>query len=198
MKYKLYMFDFDLTIADAIEATKTAYRRAFAAVGETFDDEKIFYYLTVPLKTAYYKSEELYAVFQNEFFISSAETSGDVTFYDDVFPLLERIKAEGGKIGLVTNRNPSFMRAFYERHPEFEKIMDCVITSGDVKERKPSPEPILKCLEIMGVDGKDAVYIGDAPNDYKSAVAAGVDFIAIDRYGFNLLTDAKKDLADIA
>ena len=197
MKYELYMFDFDLTIADAIDATKTAYSEAFAAVGETFDESRIFEYLTVPLKVAYNKSEELYAVFQQRFFEASAETSGEVAFYPDVFPLFQKIKSAGGKIALVTNRNLTFMQAFYTHYPEFERVMDCVITSGDVKERKPSPEPILKCLEKTGVDKKNAVYIGDAPNDYNSALNAGVDFIAVDRYGFNLLQNAKKDLKSI-
>ena len=48
---------------------------------------------------------------------------------------------------------------------------------------KPSPEPILKALEMSNYQGdkKDVCYIGDSLNDCKAAINAGVVPILLDR-----------------
>ena len=45
-------------------------------------------------------------------------------------------------------------------------------------ERKPSKEPVEKCLLSLGVDNGDAVYIGDSDTDIKTAGNSGLDIIS--------------------
>ena len=53
----------------------------------------------------------------------------------------------------------------------------CVaILVEDTTHHKPHPEPILKCLERMGLSPEEVIYIGDAPTDLLAAQNAGVDF----------------------
>ena len=42
MKYKLYAFDFDLTLADTLEVSVISYKRAYSSIGLGFDEENIF------------------------------------------------------------------------------------------------------------------------------------------------------------
>ena len=45
-------------------------------------------------------------------------------------------------------------------------------------ERKPSAEPVDKCLEALGVKNSEAVYIGDSDTDIKTAENSGLDIIS--------------------
>jgi pyrophosphatase PpaX len=53
------------------------------------------------------------------------------------------------------------------------------ITADDVEHHKPHPEPLLKVAQILGVDPKKCVYIGDTSIDQSAAKAAGMDFIGV-------------------
>lgn len=46
----------------------------------------------------------------------------------------------------------------------------------DTAEHKPHPAPLLHCLERLGLEPKDALYVGDSPTDGLAAHAAGMDF----------------------
>ena len=55
-----------------------------------------------------------------------------------------------------------------------------VITSAeDVKHGKPDPEPYLLTAKKLGLSPKDCVVIEDSPNGISSAIAAGMDCLAI-------------------
>lgn len=59
---------------------------------------------------------------------------------------------------------------------ELEKYIDVAVLSDDTLLHKPHPEPILKCLELLGIQACDCLYVGDALSDYRAAKAAQVDF----------------------
>ena len=44
--------------------------------------------------------------------------------------------------------------------------------------RKPSSEPVDKCLDALGVKNSEAVYIGDSDTDIKTAENSGLDIIS--------------------
>ena len=50
-------------------------------------------------------------------------------------------------------------------------------------EKKPSPVPILKLLEIFNVSRNEALIIGDSNYDIESGRAAGIKTVAV-TYGF--------------
>lgn len=57
-----------------------------------------------------------------------------------------------------------------------DKYMEVVILADDTKNHKPHPEPINKCLELLGISKDEAIYIGDAFSDYQASKNAGIDF----------------------
>ncbi|MFZ0641014.1 MAG: HAD family hydrolase [Candidatus Acidiferrales bacterium] len=53
------------------------------------------------------------------------------------------------------------------------------ITSDDIENGKPAPEPYLKAAELLGFDPGDCVVIEDAPAGVRSGKAAGCRVIAL-------------------
>mgnify|MGYP003571307755 CR=1 FL=1 len=190
MQKLLYIFDFDLTIADTAAASVNTYIAAFATLGLKFDENDVFRHLKMPLEQTYNeailsaKKPASYEDFRAAFEKSSTEVFGSVGLYDDVISCFERIVGEGARLAIVTTRFKRAVLSVLDKYPEAEKYVCSLVTSDDVKRFKPFPDPILKCLSETGVRPADAVYIGDAENDMLAATAAGVDFIYVDRTGF--------------
>lgn len=57
-----------------------------------------------------------------------------------------------------------------------DQYMATAVLAGDTTKHKPDPEPLLICLDRLGIHAEDAIYIGDAPSDYLAAKRAGMDF----------------------
>lgn len=57
-----------------------------------------------------------------------------------------------------------------------DKYIECEVLADDTERHKPSPEPLLKFTERVGVEPRDCMYIGDTIFDFKATKAAGMDF----------------------
>lgn len=56
------------------------------------------------------------------------------------------------------------------------QYIKAAVLADDTKKHKPDPEPLLLCLERLGLSGDEALYIGDSFSDYSAAKNAGIDF----------------------
>jgi HAD superfamily hydrolase (TIGR01509 family) len=57
--------------------------------------------------------------------------------------------------------------------------IDAWTSSNDAEESKPAPDILMACLEKLGVDPEDAVFVGDAVWDVKAGAAIGVPVVAL-------------------
>lgn len=99
-------------------------------------------------------------------------------FFDGVVEMLERLRTEGKKLGIVTSR------ALYElqQDPIMAPIMslfDIIVTSADSDKYKPDPAPTFAYLAKAGVSAEECLYVGDTVFDAKCATGAGVDFALV-------------------
>ena len=99
-------------------------------------------------------------------------------FFDGAVELLEKLKADGKKLGIVTSR------ALYElqHDPIMAPVMhffDVVITSADSDKHKPNPDPTFAYLAKAGVTAEECLYVGDTQFDSECARGAGVDFALV-------------------
>jgi putative hydrolase of the HAD superfamily len=82
----------------------------------------------------------------------------------------------------------------------FQHFFDHVITFDDTGERKPSPVPFKKILELLNVKPEEAIMVGDwAERDMVGAAKVGMK-TAFARYGdvFNTkITNADYELQDV-
>lgn len=93
--------------------------------------------------------------------------------------LLERLKAQGTPIGLVSNSPLSFV----ERSLEivgFEAIFDAVVSGHEVPQPKPAPDPYLEACRRIGVEaGPSVIALEDSPTGVAAARAAGLTVIGV-------------------
>lgn len=83
---------------------------------------------------------------------------------DGTKELLDHLKSQGFKIGLVTTRGSNSLSRLLSMHG-ISEAFDVVINRDDCKERKPHPQPILAALEKIGVAPERAIYVGDKQVD---------------------------------
>jgi len=102
--------------------------------------------------------------------------------FPDVHPTLDGLKARGLVVGVVSNwvwSLPELLHALgLVRHFDF------VVASARVGYEKPRLEIFRNALEQAGVNGSEAIHVGDHVDaDVQGAVAAGIDPVLIDRVG---------------
>lgn len=96
--------------------------------------------------------------------------------YNGMLEALLRLKADGMKLACITNKNDEPAQKLIKHF--FPDIFDYVKGSVEGVERKPSPEPIEKCLYSLGIENSDTVYVGDTEVDIMTAVNSGIDSIS--------------------
>ncbi|MFJ1992080.1 HAD family hydrolase [Streptomyces asiaticus] len=76
-----------------------------------------------------------------------------------------------------------------------DEAIATVLSSDDVEEGKPAPDPVEQALEQAGVPARDAVFVGDTVWDVVACVKAGVRCIALQSGGIppELLLEAGAD-----
>ncbi|MFH1833889.1 MAG: HAD-IA family hydrolase, partial [bacterium] len=92
--------------------------------------------------------------------------------------LLETLVQARVKLGLVTSKSRHTTQMAFDL-TGIEGYFDATVCADESPGNKPSPDPILQCLERMGVAPVDAAYVGDSPADIQSALAAGVRAIGV-------------------
>jgi HAD superfamily hydrolase (TIGR01549 family) len=91
--------------------------------------------------------------------------------YEDALPVLEELRVQGLKLGLVSNTGRN-LDEFVAHH---RLDVDAAIGSGAFGRTKPHPTIFRAVLERLGVEPADAAMVGDSPeDDVEGARAAGI------------------------
>jgi putative hydrolase of the HAD superfamily len=102
--------------------------------------------------------------------------------FDDVRPVLERLRDAGLTLGIISN-----FEEWLDRLLEVLGVrssFDVRVISGIEGMEKPDPGMFRLALERAGVEASAAVYVGDNPElDVEPALAVGMFPILIDRRG---------------
>lgn len=124
---------------------------------------------------------------------------GHMTLYPHVKLTLTELMKRGVKMGVVSDapRLPVWLRIVgLDLHHFFEHV----VTFDDTGEKKPSPKPFVKILELMKASVSESVMVGDwAERDIKGAREIGM-ITAWAKYGNEFDTDdsgADYELGDI-
>jgi HAD superfamily hydrolase (TIGR01509 family) len=111
--------------------------------------------------------------------------------------LLERLKAQGTPIGLVSNSPMSFVRRSLEI-VGFEEIFDVLVSGHDVAAPKPAPDPYLEACKRLGVEaGPGVIALEDSPTGVAAARAAGLTVIGVPSIDGVELAEAHHIAADL-
>jgi pyrophosphatase PpaX len=176
------LFDLDGTLLNTIPLILATHRHTFNKIlGWIPSDEVILATIGEPLVRTFghYGGEKGPEMFREYFEWSAPRTTSHVGVFLDVIPMIEQLRQEGFKTGIVTSRRGestfSFLEAFEMLH-----LFDVIISVDDTKEHKPMPAPLLCAMERLELDTPEQVlYVGDAIHDLKCAQNAGMPFAAV-------------------
>ncbi|MFC1869171.1 HAD family hydrolase [Thermodesulfobacteriota bacterium] len=105
----------------------------------------------------------------------------DVTLISGVDLLLKNLSARGTRLGIVTSTQKMFIE--YKLYPlqnaGIDTLIEAVITTDDVQQKKPAADPLIECGKRLSVDPKKMVYVGDTAVDIRAGKAAGTMTVGV-------------------
>lgn len=81
------------------------------------------------------------------------------------------------RTAMATNRGATIPQLV--EHFGLDVHFELVVGIRDVPRPKPAPDMLVHCLETLGVEPAQAVYVGDSPGDLAAAEAASIPFVAV-------------------
>ncbi|MFW5902754.1 MAG: HAD-IA family hydrolase, partial [archaeon] len=181
-RYKAVLFDVDGTLID-LTAVAKAINEALEKNGYEKQTEKrikkemIGYPLEKTVMHLFGASEEKGKKVRddyNEIYLNQKEKGN---LYPYVEETIKKLREEGFKIGIVTTKRRSEALSVIETYPEIK--YDVLIGGDDTERNKPDPDPIEKACEMLKINPKEAIYVGDHEVDVKAGLNAGCDVIAM-------------------
>jgi HAD superfamily hydrolase (TIGR01509 family) len=105
----------------------------------------------------------------------------DVDLVPGAEPLLKKLHERNVKLGLVTSTLGRFIefKLITLKKRGLRDLFQSVITLDDVKNRKPSGDPLVECAKRLGEYPEKCAYVGDATVDIIAGKAAGMKTIAV-------------------
>ena len=187
-KFQLYLFDFDGTLFDTLPSSKYVFRKAYQNIGFDFNEDDVIGFTREPIPDSYKRigaPKELFSSFMEDIekYVRSDESTRLTNIYDDTYDTIIDLRMEEADLGIVTSNNVPHVRDVLRKFDMQKDFFTVLVGNQEAPNPKPSPEPILKALEMINYKGdkKDVCYVGDSLNDCLSAINAGVVPILLDR-----------------
>jgi len=178
VRLSTFLFDLDGTLIDSVELILRSYRHTLRAHrGYEPPDELWLKGLGTPIRVQLRQwtedPAEIEAMAKTYSVYNLAHHDALVRPYDGIVDAVEKLKAAGKRLALVTSK----VRGGAERGLRvagLDAAFDVIVGADDVRNPKPHPEPVLKALAELGASPVEAVFIGDSRHDLESGRAAGV------------------------
>lgn len=182
-KFKCVLFDLDGTLIDTTPLIMSSFRHTFRHhFNCEKEDAELVRFLGIPLSKAFGETcpgmeEEMICTYR-EFNERVHDTY--VGVFLSVTDALRELKEKGVLLGVVTSKRRAIalrgMKLF-----GLDEFMNVFVSCEDTKRHKPEGDPVVKALEILGIEDKSSVlYVGDSPYDILCARNAGVSSAAVD------------------
>jgi len=118
------------------------------------------------------------------------ERHENFSLYEDTLPVLDELRRQGLKIGLISNGQRD-LGEFTEHHL---LEVDAIVGSKDHGRIKPHASIFIAALEALGVAPEETVMVGDSyEDDIEGARALGIRAILLDRDGLRRDADDRID-----
>ena len=189
MAYKLAIFDLDGTILDTLDDLTDSTNHALEAnnfpprsrdevrrfVG---NGARLLIERAVPKGCGAAAIDNVFAEF-NTYYAAHSEIK--TRPYDGIQPLILNIRNRGCMAAVLSNKPDFAVQTLCKKY--FSALFDFAAGEKSGIPRKPAPDAVNAIISSLGIDRKDAVYIGDSEVDIQTAANAGMDCISVD-WGF--------------
>ncbi|MBE5922608.1 MAG: HAD family hydrolase [Lachnospiraceae bacterium] len=188
-KYDTVIFDLDGTLLNTLEdlADSVNYvMKRFGYPSRTLSEIRSFVgngirklmERSVPEDIEETAFEEAFVCFK-EYYTDHCQIKTDL--YEGIAKLLARLKADGYKMAIVSNKN---QEAVTELRPVFfGESITVALGQSENMPKKPGPEMAYFALEQLGSKHEQALYVGDSDVDKQTADNAGLDCVLV-TWGF--------------
>lgn len=187
-KYSLYLFDFDGTLLNTMNALYYVFAEAFKALNIEIKPEDVPELARVRLTKSFPKFGGKPEDFDK--FVDRIESALDempsissTQKYEDSDEFFEYVKKNNILIGIVTSNNTNHVNKVLDYMKIDKNLFVTKVGSNTIHKFKPNPAPLLLAIENAGFNERldEVVYVGDSLNDCLCGTNAGVDSILIDR-----------------
>lgn len=192
--YKLWMFDFDNTIARLEPEVDWAggrlilepYLRSIGAPDELFARIPRG---NLPLYDAYRTLMLAESESNQPHVIETLQHASDIiekielAGVDRAQPLegaiemLAALKASGARIAIVTSNSSKTVKRWFDRNGR--TCVDAIVGRDTLLGLKPAPDMLFRALELFSVDRLEAAFVGDSDADVRAARSCGLRFYGI-------------------
>lgn len=183
--YKAVIFDLDGTLLNTLDDLADSTNFALEKNGfptRTIDEVRRFVgngnikliHRALPDTASEAQFQKTYSDFTEHYKINMANKTKP---YDGINDLLKNLYENGVKLAIVTNKIDFAAQELCGGL--FGDYVKTVIGSDGVRPNKPAPDGLYLALEKLGVEKKDAVFIGDSEVDIATAKNAEMDCIGV-------------------
>lgn len=176
------VFDLDGTLADSVTLIEETIHLAITDAGHSAESHTIRAMIGRPLDVSlaeltgqdvgHDNITAMITAYRTAYF-PAVEAAGASLLIPGVPHLLERLRAAGHAIGVVTAKTTPGAEHLLEiigiRH-----LVDVLVGTERVLHGKPAPDSGLLALEELGAEAAGTWYVGDATSDMAMAIAAGM------------------------
>ena len=185
MGYDAYIFDLDGTVLDTLPDLVQITNMALAQHGmpERTSDEvnsfvgngaRVLLQRAAVAGTSDEEIDELLALWRSLY----PEFGQKYTKpYDGMPEALAGLKAQGAKLGVLSNKFDAATRSVIGRH--YPGVFDIVRGEGPETPRKPDPTGLLRMMKDLDVEPNRVAYVGDSGSDMVVAVNAGAVAVGV-------------------
>ena len=210
----LIILDFDGTLADTQPLILRSLQGTIAELGlPSRTDAECASIIGLPLKECFVKllnaddplATRCCEVYRRLF--DEYNHPGTVTLFPHVEETLHELHRRGMHLAVCSSRARATLDRFVQTFG-FDKMVQAVVSSDDVMQGKPHPDPALRILELTGCRPEEALMVGDASYDILMGRTAGCHTCGVTygnqsesqlrEAGADWLIDDFKELLDIA
>lgn len=209
------LFDVEGTLVDCVGQTLESWRETLADFGVSISIEKLHPFsgmhggqmLDILLAASGKARERKEEILREQGRRYRKKFLPTVAPFRGIRPLFEAARNLGCRIALATSCQPDELE-YYVAMLEVSDLVNAAACGGDVERGKPDPALHLLALQRLGIDGRQAIAVGDTPFDALAAVGAGIADIvgtltggfapaALREAGCNVVIEQPADLSDV-
>ncbi len=179
MKYNAVLFDLDGTLINTDLYVVCNYTHLFKKydISRLPSLKEMVYFSGPPLVEIFakYLPDIDVNLLKKDFLDYSLAHSNELSLlYENEKEVLSRLKENGIKLGLVTNKGKDAMEDCL-KYFGLDKYFDSIFYLEKCEKCKPDPWPILACIDELGQQKEHCLYVGDDKYDIIAANKANVD-----------------------